>query len=434
MSQQSGVLVVGLGITGSSVIEHLAKSVQILATDTRLEHDPRIKKQAAKLEKKHANLKVISPRVLSQHWCSLETAFISPGIPLDHPIVRAAKSNGLAIQSDLDLFLQNLTCPTIAITGTNGKSTVVALTAALLESSGYVAAGNIGVPVLEYQDRKPSGVVLELSSFQLERMSRFGFNVAACLNISQDHLDHHTSFAEYLEAKHRVYQSCELAIYNADDPLTIPRLSTTSIAINRNDQWCVRNDGVVLKGRFIPESEISLKGTHNRYNVVVAAACALHMGLALEDILPVLQNFRGLPHRLEEVESRHGITCINDSKSTNVASTIAALNVLSEKSRPRVLMIGGDSKMLNLTPLESEVQAHADHVILYGKDACLFKKALGSSVPITHADSFEEATLSAISIAKPEGTVLLSPACASFDMFENYMARGLKFREIVRGA
>ena len=433
MPASTTVLICGLGITGQSIVRYLASEANLLVTDTRLETSPEIARIAEQLSSKSDQLKVVKVSELATHWAEITEMYVSPGLPLSHEIVQKALEEDIPVRGDIDLFLDRVDKPVLAITGTNGKTTVVSLITELLASRGFISVGNIGTPVLDGLQRRASGFVLELSSFQLERLKSPIFKVATCLNVTADHLDHHASFDEYLNAKQRIYENCETVIYNAKDELTVPQntVGRQSIAINDDPKWRVESGGVVIAGEFVPASELSLTGEHNLFNIVVSAACAHCMGVSIEEMLPVLRFFKGLPHRQQLIKVDSGVTLIDDSKSTNVASTVAAIQAFSCARRPLVLLLGGDSKGVDLSPLTNATLT-TDLVVLYGQDAYRFKEIMDSTVVVHIAKTFEQAIRTSIECAGSEGTILFSPACASFDMFSNYVERGRSFCAIAR--
>lgn len=427
MKNRQHSLVLGLGLTGTSIVHYLPDKSNVLVTDTRLSQDSRVSGRAEQLQQQYPPLSVIDPTDLVHRWSDIHTLYLSPGIPMSNQFVTEAVASRVEIKSDVDLFLDEIDRPVIAVTGTNGKSTVVSLTAELLASRGFVPVGNIGTPVLDVIDEDHEGYVLELSSFQLERVTNPRFAVATCLNITEDHMDHHGSFQSYKESKHRIYENSAFAIYNGADEITKPLSHENALAVNENPDWSVRTDGIVLEGRKVSARDLGLKGIHNHFNMVVAAASAYQQGMSVDEMLPILKSFPGLPHRLSEVGIFDGITFIDDSKATNVGSTLAALHATRMYPKPLVLMLGGDSKAQELSPLENAVRKEADHTVVYGRDQQRFRDLFSHHIAFSCADDFEHALNVAMDQARPKGTVLLSPACASFDMFENYEDRGQTF-------
>ncbi|MDE0224527.1 MAG: UDP-N-acetylmuramoyl-L-alanine--D-glutamate ligase [Gammaproteobacteria bacterium] len=461
-------LIIGLGATGYSCLKSLHGRVPVAVCDTRA-NPPYL--DAARTE--FADTELLEPAAVN--FDDFDRAVISPGIGLDHCLARRARDADLEILGDIDLFLGLARAPVIAITGTNGKSTVASMVGKLLDrGSGSVrVGGNLGVPALDLLDlhrstppatdatpalphasavgetspaegsllrgvspsRSPAEgsevdwYVLELSSFQLERMGSGAFDIAAVLNISADHLDRHGSFDAYVRAKRRVYLGCRAAVYDGSDPHTRPPPETPAIALNGCPNWRVDGDEVIIDGTPFPLSSFQLGGRHNAYNVLAASAIASLTGSGAEPRR--LFDFPGLPHRSAFVGSVGSVRCIDDSKATNVGACVAALNGFGGEDRDIVLIAGGDGKNASFEPLKDPVARHAKHVVLIGRDAPRIEAALAGIVPVSRASDMDRAVAKALAAARGRGTILLSPACASFDMFDNFEARGDAFRAAV---
>ena len=446
-------LIIGLGATGYSCLKSLHGRVPVAVCDTRA-NPPYL--DAARTE--FADTELLEPAAVN--FDDFDRAVISPGIGLDHCLARRARDADLEILGDIDLFLGLARAPVIAITGTNGKSTVASMVGKLLDrGSGRVrVGGNLGVPALDLLDShqstppaaeavpalphaSPVGetppaegsttdwYVLELSSFQLERMGAGTFDIAAVLNISADHLDRHRSFDAYVRAKRRVYLGCRAAVYDGSDPHTRPPPETPAIALNGCPNWRVAGDEVIIDGTPFPLSSFQLGGRHNAYNVLAACAIASLTGSGAEPRR--LFDFSGLPHRSAFVGSVGSVRCIDDSKATNVGACVAALTGFGGEDRDIVLIAGGDGKNASFEPLKDPVARHAKHVVLIGRDAPRIEAALAGIVPVSRASDMDRAVAKALAAARGRGTVLLSPACASFDMFDNFEARGDAFRAAV---
>jgi len=374
---------------------------------------------------------------------------VSPGVPLTLPALRSVKGRGVPVIGELELGWLVMEADLIAITGTNGKTTTTTLTGELLRATGRptLVAGNIGTPLSEHALDFPAGgiVVAEVSSFQLESTVRFHPRVAAVLNVTPDHLDRHGSFKGYLEAKARIFlnqTSADRAVLNADDPgaaglaaraagpvLWFSRLAAQEHGIFVRDRWIVANVDGRLE-RIAPISEITLRGQHNVENVLAATACALWTGMAPESIRGGIAGFRGVEHRIEPVGDDRGVAFYNDSKGTNVASTIKALESFSE---PVILIAGGTGKGQDFAPLANAARGRVRHAVLIGVDRDKLRHALEVAGASTEeANSMEEAVRRARATARSGDVVLLSPACASFDMFDNYEHRGQVFKAAVR--
>jgi len=349
---------------------------------------------------------------------------LSPGIPLDSPLVVPARAEGIPIIGELELGWRAMEADTIAITGTNGKTTTTALTGALLaeQARPVLVGGNIGVPLAAHALTFGADglVVCEVSSFQLETTEAFHPRVAAVLNVTPDHLDRHGSFAAYLDAKARIFlnqTSADCAVLNADDEAAAGLAGRTKL------------NGHVE--RICPLGEVFLRGAHNVENVLAATACALWTGIAPEAIRRGITRFRGVPHRIEFVRDLKGVHYYNDSKGTNVASTIKALESFSERI---VLIAGGIGKGQDFTALADAARGRVLHAVVIGQDGGKIGSALArAGIPVTESVSLEGALHAARNAARPGDVVLLSPACASFDMFDNFEHRGDVFRGLVQG-
>jgi UDP-N-acetylmuramoylalanine--D-glutamate ligase len=357
---------------------------------------------------------------------------ISPGLSLADQIVRRAVANGVPVLGDIELFAWENRAPVLAITGTNGKSTVTALVGHLLRSAGVdcEVAGNISPPVLDAAlNRKspPAAWVLELSSYQLETTWSLAPRAAALLNHSEDHFDRYASLDDYGAAKARVFIGAGVQVLNRGDErsfaMALPgkKLVTFGLDAPRGDDYGV-SGGTLARGRtkILPVADLPIRGTHNVANALAACALAAEMHVPLAG----LQTFKGLPHRLALVATRRGVEWYDDSKGTNVGATVAALRGLGKKT---VLILGGEGKGQDFSPLREPVARFAVKVLLIGRDAPLIAKVVGGE----HCRTLEEAVAKASQV--PAEAVLLSPACASFDMFRDYKHRGDAFAAAVKG-
>jgi UDP-N-acetylmuramoylalanine--D-glutamate ligase len=361
---------------------------------------------------------------------------ISPGLALDQPVIHAALSRSIPIVGDVELFAWQNDAPVIAVTGTNGKSTVTALAAHLLRGAGIDAqgAGNISPPVLDAAlQRKAEAWVLELSSYQLETTWSLNPRAAAMLNLTEDHLDRYPSVVEYGAAKARIFQGDGVQVLNRDDPasmgMALAGRRVRTFGLDGHD-FGVRDGFLVEAGqRLLAVQELPIHGAHNVANALAACALVRALGVSPEKLAAGLRSFRGLPHRLELVRVWNGVHWYDDSKGTNVGATIAALRGLGRKT---VLILGGDGKGQDFAPLREPVAQFAVHTLLIGRDAPLIEKALAGS-RTERCATLEDAVQMAAGTARPGEAVLLSPACASFDMFRDYRHRGDVFAEAVRG-
>jgi len=334
----------------------------------------------------------------------------------------------------------------LGVTGTNGKSTVTALAAAMGAGAGLksVAAGNIGLPVLDAlarfeEEGFPDLLVLELSSYQLETTRSLELDAAAMLNLSQDHLDRYDSLADYGRAKERIFMHCETRVVNRDDAASLAmgkgdRVLSFGLGVPRGaSQWGLdaRRESLLHgEEKIIDARAMGMPGLHNAANGLAAHALCTAVGLEPAPLARVLAEFKGLPHRVQEVASTRGVRFYDDSKGTNVGASVAALEGFSE---PVVLIAGGDGKGQDFAPLAPAVRKHARAVVLIGRDAARIEAALGSTgIPVHRAATLEEATQAAFHLAREGDAVLLSPACASFDMFRNYGHRGEVFARAAR--
>lgn len=418
-----GTIVLGAGATGRSAVAHLYGREEVALFDTRAA-PPGLDRLLADFPR----LRLIDAADWDREAAAARRVVVSPGIGLDHCLVRRAARAGARITSDIELFLDAAAAPVIGVTGTNGKSTVTALVGQLLTDAGRSVAvgGNFGPPALELLGGGREGYVVELSSFQLERLEAPGLAVACVLNVSEDHLDRHRDLERYAASKRRIYGGCGAAVYNAGDARTHPPAGVGGIAVNRGD-WRVEDDVLVLGGETLPGGELTLRGRHNHFNAVAAAAIASLAGIPASAMKPTLRRFRGLPHRCTEVARRGGVAFIDDSKATNVGACLAALDGLGDGNRNLVLIAGGDAKGAAFDALAPRARRHVAHAVLIGRDADRVAEGLAGAVPVTRAGGMREAVRLAWAAARPSGTVLLSPACASFDMYENYAARGRDF-------
>jgi UDP-N-acetylmuramoylalanine--D-glutamate ligase len=375
---------------------------------------------------------------------------VSPGVPLDAAQLLVARRQGAAVIGEIELGWRALEADTIAITGTNGKTTTTALTGALLgeHHRAVLIAGNIGTPLADHAlTFPPDGtVVCEVSSFQLETTDAFQPRVAVVLNVTPDHLDRHRTFEAYLDAKARIFANqtaSDCTVLNDDDVSTrglAARTRADVVWFSRRrpldhgvfvrDGWIVAKLNAAVE-TICPLTDISLRGQHNVENVLAATACALWQGLPAEAIRDGIRRFRGVAHRIEPVRELGGVHYFNDSKGTNVASTIKALESFSE---PIVLIAGGVGKGQDFAPLAAAARGRVRQAIALGEDGPRIAAALkAAGVPVRSAASLDAALDAARDAASPGDVVLLSPACASFDMFDHYEHRGDVFRALVQG-
>ncbi len=436
-------LIVGLGKTGLSCARYLrAQGVPIAVTDSRPQ-PPGLESLRAECSEVPLFLGGFDPEVFQKATCLV----VSPGVPLSEPLIQQALARGVPAIGDIELFAHAATAPICAITGSNGKSTVTTLLGEMAQRAlGQVAVGgNLGTPALDLLAPGVELYVLELSSFQLETTASLAAQAAAVLNLSPDHLDRYASLDDYAQAKARIYREARVAVINRDDPAVaaMPRAPEREIGFTLGEPrgedlglrriqgqiWLCQGEHLLL-----PADQLRLAGRHNLANALAALALADACGIPQAIACAVLRTFRGLPHRCTLVGERQGIRWYDDSKGTNPGATIAALEgLLPEDPAGRVVLIaGGQSKGADFTPLRAPVARAARAVVLIGQDASLIAAALDGAAPLVYAADMEEAVALAATWAQPGDCVLLSPACASFDMFDNYEHRGQIFAEAVR--
>jgi UDP-N-acetylmuramoylalanine--D-glutamate ligase len=367
----------------------------------------------------------------------------SPGVSLREPFMMSAAIRGVPIIGDIELFAREAQAPIAAITGTNGKSTVTTLVAKMAEAAGkrVLAGGNLGRPALDLLDEPvPELYVLELSSFQLETTRSLRTATAVVLNVTPDHMDRYESVGEYASAKARIFQHCDAAVINLDDPLVqamphrAPRVLTFTLRADRGGHYYALRVGedvaLMHDGRqVLAMSEMKIAGLHNVANALAALAMCDALQLPQEPCVQALREFPGLPHRSQWIADVRGVRYVNDSKGTNVGATLAAVAGMPGSL---VLIAGGQGKGQDFTPLAAAFRNKVRHVVLIGQDAKALAAALDGVVSIEFAKDMDEAVQRAARAARSGETVLLSPACASLDMFRDYAHRGHMFQASVR--
>jgi len=432
-------LVVGLGMTGLSCARYLsAQGYTVTIADSRA-----LPPMAAALHRTHPGLAVHSGGLPATLVAGMQLIVVSPGVAAEEPLLCAARAAGVEIVGDVELFARVARAPVIAITGSNGKSTVTAMIGALINAAGRTArvSGNIGIPVLDLlAEAVPDVYVLELSSFQLETTDSLQAAVAAVLNISPDHMARYPDLDAYAAAKARVLNGAATVIVNRDDPVVAGMQCTAGRCVSfgsdaphdAGDYGLVRAAGEWLaRGRtpLLRVAELPLLGTHNTLNVMAALAAAEAFGVAPDDrVLDTVRNFQGLTHRTELVDEWDGIRWINDSKGTNVGATRAAIAGFANFL---ILIAGGRGKGADFAPLREALRGHGRAAILFGEDAELIDAALTGTVATHRAADLHDAVAQAARLARPGDVVLFSPACASFDMFDNFEQRGRAFCDAV---
>jgi UDP-N-acetylmuramoylalanine--D-glutamate ligase len=427
-------LVVGLGKTGMSVVRYLhALGESIVVVDSR-----DIPPGLNALKKDYSDVEYHTGKFDKKLFTNAHRIIVSPGVSLAEPVLLEAKNNHIEIIGDIDLFAHEAQAPVIGVTGSNGKSTVTSLLAAMAVDAGLnaVACGNIGVPVLDALNDDVDLYVVELSSFQLETLQYLPMKASVVLNISADHLDRYENISAYASSKHIIYAHAETLVVNRDDELASKVVDTDKAQVSftqeipGEDEFGLRKDASGVMSvcfgdrRLISADQISLKGTHNLQNVLAALAMGYSIGLPVEKMVETLKTFEGLPHRTQLIAEVDGVRWINDSKATNVGAAIAALVGLPGK---HIWIAGGEAKDADFSDLTDVVGEHCRAVVLFGKDADLIRAVMPQGIAIASASDMSSAVHTAQSLAKSGDNVLLAPACASFDMFDNFEHRGEVF-------
>ena len=437
--EERKAVIVGLGRTGLAAARFLrARGWRIAVTDSRREPPGR------------AELDKLAPEA-EVHCGGFDVALLdgaslvvaSPGIALAEDIFRIAGERDIEVVGDIELFARATSADVVGITGTNGKSTVTTLVGRMAARAGrdVRTGGNLGPPALELiDDREPELFVLELSSFQLEATESLRLRAAVVLNVTADHMDRYRDLQAYADAKARIFKNCGLAVVNADDPYVraMPaagqRVESFSLCADTSARWCIGEHAgecwLTCAGEpLLALSQLRLTGLHNAANALAALALGEAIGLPRDAMLAELREFGGLPHRSQWVAERHGVRYVNDSKGTNVGATLAAVAGMPGTV---VLVAGGDGKGQDFSPLATALSGRVRHAVLIGRDATRIAAVLRAICPIEICATLEAAVLAAAVAAQPGDTVLLSPACASLDMFKDYAHRGDVFTAAVR--
>jgi UDP-N-acetylmuramoylalanine--D-glutamate ligase len=433
-------LIAGLGRTGLSVARHLhAQGIPFAVCDGS--HTPG---GLNDLKEFAPEASLFLGELTSAALDGVVEVIASPGIALRSPLLQAAHSRGLPIVGDVELFARRVQAPVAAITGTNGKSTVTTLLALMAQASGKraFAGGNLGRPALDLLQETPADLfVLELSSFQLETTASLTTRTSVVLNVTSDHMDRYSSMLDYAQAKSKIFDRCDTAVINLDDPLVVAMkrhdqkvLSLSvqsgmkadySLSKSGNEVWLCRQGEPLLA-----MSELKLTGLHNAANALAALAMSEALQLDQSACLNALREFAGLPHRSEWIADVKGVRYIEDSKGTNVGATLAAVNGMHG---PLIVIAGGQGKGQDFAPLAGSFRGKVRHVVLLGQDAAQLDSVLREVCSTERVESMQQAVQAAARIAQAGDTVLLSPACASLDMFRDYAHRGAVFAEAVRG-
>ncbi len=441
--QRGGLKVVaGLGISGVAAVNFLHKQgYRVAVTDSRL-IPPGHDQIPDDVETRFGQF---DQALLLQ----AEEIIISPGLDPQLAEIQAAVAQGIPVVSEIQILRRFTDKPIMAITGSNAKSTVTTLIGLMVQAAGVKVAvgGNLGRPALELTQDDPELYILELSSFQLQTTSDLAADVAVVLNISEDHLDRHGDMFAYHTAKHRIFQGVKKVVYNRDDSLTRPLVPDVtpmqSFGLNAPDmnQYGVLKDtdGTLWlargRERLLKSSDMYMQGTHNVANALACLALGEAIGLPLSSMLETLKTFKGLEHRCEFVKEQHGVRYYNDSKGTNIGATLAALEGLGAAIEPQqgkvAIILGGQGKGQDFSALQNALSKYAKVAILIGEDQALIEQAIKDTTTLIHADSLQQAVELCQQHTQAHDVVLLSPACASFDMFKSYTDRGHQFVKCV---
>lgn len=447
--KQPFYLIAGLGKTGRSIAGFLQRRHRPFAVfDTRAQVDG-----LAEFKRDFAGVDVFLEDLPDAMYSKITEIIASPGLSLQHPLFEKARLKTIPVVGDIECLAREIKAPAVAITGTNGKSTVTTLVGDMARKAklSVAVAGNIGTPVLDLLDNDIDYDlwVLELSSFQLDLIETLAPQAATILNISEDHLDRHSSLGAYVAAKQKIYRQAKTCIFNREDTQTIPieaeKVAKGSKQISfglekaESPDWgIVQSEGrhYLAKGNevLIAVDELGIKGRQNWANALAACAIAEAIGLKQESMQAVLRSFTGLPHRCQWLRTIDQVAWINDSKGTNTGAAIAAISGIGANLSARakiILIAGGLGKGADFRELQGVVGSYVRTLVLIGKDAPLIEEALSGVAPVIHAQSLQDAVLKARDQAQVGDVVLLSPACASFDMFRDFNHRGEAFAKLV---
>jgi UDP-N-acetylmuramoylalanine--D-glutamate ligase len=436
-------IVVGLGKSGLSLVRFLARQGLPFAVVDSRANPPEL----ATLREQFPRVEVRCGELDVEFLCRAAELLVSPGMALATPALQQAAARGVKMSGDIELFARYAKAPIIAITGSNAKSTVTTLVGDMALAAGKRVAvgGNLGTPALELLADDVELYVLELSSFQLETTAQLNAAVATVLNVSEDHMDRYSGLPAYHQAKHRIFRGAKHVVINRQDALSRPLLNEgvtcSTFGLNKPD---FKTFGIIAEegekylayqfDKLMNVRELKIRGAHNQANALAALALGHAAGLPFEPMLAALREFTGLEHRCQWLRELRGVNYYDDSKATNVGAALAAIEGLGADIDGKLLLVaGGDGKGADFSALRAPVAAHCRAVILLGRDAELLAAVLGDSVPLLRVKTLEEAVQRAAELAQNGDAVLLSPACASLDMFKNYEQRGQLFAAAVQG-
>jgi UDP-N-acetylmuramoylalanine--D-glutamate ligase len=434
--------IIGTGITGLSVARFLQSQGQsFVLLDTR-ENPPNIEH----IQQSFPHIKVECGKLHLETLLACDEIIVSPGVSLATPAIAEAVKAGVPAIGDIEIFVRHAKAPIVAITGSNGKSTVTTLVGEMAKEAGIAVAvgGNLGTPALDLLNDTVALYVMELSSFQLETVTKLNAKAATILNISADHLDRYPDMRAYVLAKLRVYFGAQHIIVNRNDILTHPPLAAGVKPIYFGGKadfgafGLLEENGVEYLAKnlnpLMRTDELAMRGRHNIDNALAALALGDKAGIPLDAMLRSLKTFSGLKHRCEYVATKRGVEYYNDSKGTNVGATVAAINGLAftTQASQLIVILGGDGKGQTFTELNSVLKNSTCQAILIGRDAPIIAQAIQDLVPIHYAKTLIDAVKISAEISRAGDRVLLSPACASFDMFKDYKDRGEQFCAVVK--
>ena len=436
-------IVVGLGKSGMSLVRFLAQQgVRFAVADTRA-NPPEL----ATLQRDYPQVEVRCGELDVEFLCRATELYVSPGLALATPALQQAAARGVQMSGDIELFARHAKAPIVAITGSNAKSTVTTLVGEMAKAAGKKVAvgGNLGTPALDLLADDVELYVMELSSFQLETTHSLNAEVATCLNVSEDHMDRYSGMQTYHLAKHRIFRGARQVVVNRDDalsrPLVADQLPCWTFGLGKPD---FRGFGLIEEAgdkclafqfdALLPVRELKIRGAHNQSNALAALALGHAVGLPFAAMLEALKHFTGLAHRCQWVGELRGAHYYDDSKATNVGAALAAIEGLGADINGKLLLIaGGDGKGADFSALRVPVAHYCRAVVLLGRDAARLAEALDGAAVQVRVNSLEEAVAQCAALAQPGDAVLLSPACASLDMFKNFEERGRLFAQAVGG-
>ncbi|NWB90485.1 UDP-N-acetylmuramoyl-L-alanine--D-glutamate ligase [Pseudomonas agarici] len=436
-------IIVGLGKSGMSLVRFLAsRGVAFAVADTR-DNPPEL----AALRRDYPQVEVRCGELDVEFLCRADELYVSPGLALATPALQAAAARGVKLSGDIELFARNAKAPIVAISGSNAKSTVTTLVGEMAAAAGKRVAigGNLGTPALDLLSDDVELYVLELSSFQLETTDQLGAEVATVLNVSEDHMDRYSGLPAYHLAKHRIFRGAKQVVVNRQDALSRPLMGEDlpcwTFGLGQPDfkAFGLREEAgekylAFEFDKLMPVRDLKIRGAHNQSNALAALALGHAVGLPFDAMLASLRTFAGLEHRCQWVRELNGVNYYNDSKATNVGAALAAIEGLGgDITGKLVLIAGGDGKGADFNGLRGPVAANCRAVVLLGRDGELLAQALGDEVPLIRVQTLDDAVRHCAELAEPGDAVLLSPACASFDMFKNYEERGRLFARAVEG-